>query len=154
MSSIQQTSCDCGNSQVAVTGKPLMRFICHCKICQAVYQAPYADILVFKSKQLITPLAASVSFAAYRRPPAISRGICSDCKRPVVAKLALTPFSGLSFIPASNFSAPETLAQPRLQTFYHRCISDPDIECPTVRGYWRSQLALITALAKSLRSAS
>ena len=40
--------CPCGTNQFSAQGEPIVRFFCHCTICQDKYQAPFADVTLFK----------------------------------------------------------------------------------------------------------
>ncbi len=51
----QSCACSCGHSTFAVKGAPLLRFICHCEICQAIYKQPFADVTVFLQMILACP---------------------------------------------------------------------------------------------------
>jgi hypothetical protein len=62
-------SCPCGDSEVIVKNHPVIRFICHCKICQEVYRKPFADIVAVRSNQVINP---RIRFTKHRFPPALN----------------------------------------------------------------------------------
>lgn len=77
----QQGSCTCGQSTFSVEGAPLIRFICHCQICQDIYKKPFADVVIFPEKSVKLLTTASVEFKKFRAPPAVNRGICKSCVR-------------------------------------------------------------------------
>jgi hypothetical protein len=135
-------SCPCRESEVIVKNHPVIRFICHCKICQGVYRKPFADIVAVRSNQVIKPINPSIRFAKHRFPPAINRGVCFSCNSPVVALLPLAPAFGLSFIPAVNFFKEYELPKPVLHLFYDRRVDDADDDLPKFNGYWQSQWAV------------
>jgi hypothetical protein len=58
-------SCPCRESEVIVKNHPVIRFICHCKICQGVYRKPFADIVAVRSNQVIKPINPSIRFAKH-----------------------------------------------------------------------------------------
>lgn len=140
------TQCNCGKSHVSFEGEPLFRVHCHCKICQSVYQQPYADFVVISSKQVAGPVDSAIQFKKHRSPPAVNRGVCPHCKKPVLAKLSLGPSLGMAFIPAANFPNSVKLPAAVFHTFYDRRIADIDDSIPKISGYWSSQLA-VTKLA-------
>jgi len=135
-------SCTCGEKAVLVKGSPVIRFICHCKICQKVYRKPFADIVAVRSSQIVKPIDSGIYFAKHRSPPAVNRGVCISCHNPVVAFLPLAPFFGLAFIPAFNFPEEAELPKPLLHSFYDRRVEDVDDDLPKFDGYWLSQWAV------------
>ena len=62
----QACQCPCGANQFSVSGEPIVRFFCHCTICQKKYNAPFADVVLFKLGAVTVP-DQSVSFAKYKR---------------------------------------------------------------------------------------
>jgi hypothetical protein len=146
-------SCPCGYSHVAVSGTPVLRFLCHCTICQSVYRKPFADVVVVRASQIATPIDHSIQVKRYKAPPALDRGVCSACSNPVVALLPLTPFFGLAFVPSANFPAEIRLPDPSVHVFYERRVADVDDAIRKVSGFWPSQWEVtsrfITGLLRS-----
>lgn len=136
------TSCQCGQSTVAFTGPAVLRFICHCSICQKVYNKPYADIVLLKSSQVLKPADLALVFHKHKRPPAVNRGVCPSCKRPMLATMPLAPGFGMAFIPADNIPKGTALPEPSFHTFYNSRVADVDDASPKVGGYWKSQWAV------------
>ncbi|MBA6232866.1 MULTISPECIES: GFA family protein [unclassified Colwellia] len=143
-------SCPCEESEVIVKNHPVIRFICHCKICQEVYRKPFADIVAVRSNQVIKPINPTIRFAKHRFPPAVNRGFCPSCNSPVVAFLPLAPAFGLSFIPAENFSKDYELPKPVLHSFYDRRVDDVDDNLPKFNGYWPSQWAVSSRFVSTI----
>jgi hypothetical protein len=139
---LSKCSCACGHGYVEVSGSPVLRFKCHCTICQSVYGKPFADIVALRSNQVARPVSPVLQFRRHRLPPAVSRGTCSSCNKPVVGFLPLAPFFGLAFVPAENFPASVTLPEAALHTFYDRRVADVHDELPKISGYWTSQWAV------------
>lgn len=142
-------SCACGANQFAVAGQPIMRAICHCTICQAFNEAPYADICVIMAKNVDLAEDHSVDFQKYRKPPALQRGKCKSCGKAAVEYLHLGPLPGLAFVPAANFPQGSDLPEPALHMFYHRRVADIDDDLPKYNGYWPSHLATVGELIKA-----
>ena len=142
------TQCNCGKTKVSFSGEPLFRVHCHCSICQSVYQQPFADFVVLSTKQIQSPVDPAIQFKKHRSPPAVNRGLCPHCKKPVLAKLSLGPGIGMAFIPAANFPNSTKLPAAAFHTFYDRRVADIDDHTPKINGYWPSQLA-VTKLALS-----
>ncbi len=130
----------------------MLRFLCHCRICQSVYGKPYADIVAVRSTQVEKPLAPSIRFGKHRAPPAVSRGVCTACNAPVVGFLPLVPGFGLAFVPAANFPQSALLPAPQLHTFYHRRVADVADALPKVSGYWHSQWAVTRRFLAGLQT--
>lgn len=135
-------ACPCGKQTFEIQGSPVMRFLCHCEICQRVYRKPFADVVAVKASQVKKPLSDGILFAKHRSYPNVNRGVCVACNKPVVGFMPVAPFFGLSFIPAANFSDQSVLPPPSMHTFYHRRTQDVDDSISKVSGYWKSQLAV------------
>jgi hypothetical protein len=69
----EQCSCPCGIARFRVNGRALTRFICHCRICQSLYQAPIADVTSFRASAITITTPDNVRFGRYRAPPALRR---------------------------------------------------------------------------------
>lgn len=143
--------CSCGQTRFQVQGRPLLRFYCHCRICQAFNQAPFADVTVFVKRSLRLPPGLNIQYRAHRPPPHVQRGICPQCQRPALELLELGPLPGLAIIPSANFDIPSPLPAPELHIFYHRRQSDAHDSLPKYQGYWSSQAALGRYLFKASR---
>ena len=81
-----------------------------------------------------------VQFNKYRRPPALDRGICEQCKKPVAGFFRGIPGLGLAFINANNIQDKSLLTPPLGHIFYHRKKEYIGDELPKFKGYWRSQI--------------
>ncbi len=147
---LSRCTCACGDGEVEVFGSPVLRFKCHCRICQSVYAKPFADIVAVRSNQVARPVSPALKFRKHRLPPAVSRGTCPSCNKPVVGFLPLAPFFGLAFVPAENFPASATLPEAELHTFYDRRVADVDDELPKISGYWTSQWAVSSRFLSAL----
>ena len=82
-----------------------------------------------------------ISFAKYRPPPNINRGVCLNCRKPIVEYAGFGPLK-VMFIPAGNFENPASLPEPQMHIFYHRRLMDHLDELPKYSGYISSELAL------------
>jgi hypothetical protein len=146
--------CPCGASRFSVIGTPVTRLYCHCTICQSVYRQPYADVTVWWAGGIRLPEAQRIEFKRYRLPPALQRGTCASCGRPVVGFLRLAPFIRLAFVPSVNVTDRSGLPAPRGHIFYHRRVSDAGDDLPKLSGYWPSELAVTRwVLAGTMRGA-
>lgn len=144
-------SCPCGESTFSLTGSPVLRFVCHCEICQKVYRKPYADLVLARLSQVVKPLDPGIQFAKHRPPPAVKRGLCPACKNPVLSLYALSPSLGMAFIPVCNLPEGMALPEPVLHAFYHRRVKDIDDDVLKVEGYWHSQWAISSRFLAGLR---
>ena len=134
-------ACECGTCAFDLNIVPSVRFICHCTICQAFTGKSYADMTIVRAKYLKLTNADKISFKKYRPPPNIDRGLCLNCKKPVVE---FGGFGALkwAFIPASNFESQELLPMPQINIFYDQHLKDASDNLPKHSGYLRSQLAI------------
>jgi len=146
----QSCRCPCGASTFTVHGRPVVRFLCHCLICQSLYQRPFADVTALWASSVRLPADSKVRFKHYRPPPALNRGTCPSCQAPVVGFLRLAPFLRLGFVPSQNFSCPAELPTPSAHVFYHRRVKDVSDELPKVSGYWPSEFLVTRFVVRSL----
>jgi hypothetical protein len=144
-------TCACGATRFEVTGNPLTRFYCHCRICQSVYGQPFADVTVWWGTGVTLPRNHPVQFRRYRPPPALRRGICSDCGQPAVGFLSVLPFVALAFVPTRNFVDQSTLPPAAAHIFYHRRVRDVADDLPKHCGYWVSELAVARSVVYQAR---
>ena len=57
-----QCACQCGRSKFTVSGEPLARLYCHCRICQALYKQPRADVTVWWGQSVELPEGQRLQF--------------------------------------------------------------------------------------------
>jgi hypothetical protein len=137
----QNCRCHCGKTRFHVRGPPLFRGFCHCTICQAFNQAPFADITLFRGRGVDMPDSTLVEYKTYRAPPAVQRGKCRSCGRPVVESLRIFPMPRLIIIPTANILDSVIVPGPSLHIFYDRRVADVDDGLPKFSRYWPSQSA-------------
>jgi hypothetical protein len=135
----QDCACPCGASRFSVSGTPIGRFFCHCKICQRVYGRPFADVTYLWAKAIALPANQPIEFRRYRPPPALRRGICTKCDNPAVAFMRLVPGLSVAFVPSQNFPRPTELPAPGRHIFYDRRVADIADSVPKLGGYWASE---------------
>jgi hypothetical protein len=148
-----QCACPCGRSKFTVGGKPIARLYCHCRICQALYRQPRADVTIWWRQSVALPEDQPIQFKRYRLPPAISRGTCPSCGLPVVGFLRLAPFVQLAFVPAMNFPRRAGLPRPSAHIFYHRRVKDAADRLPKISGYWPSELFVTKLIVANMLGA-
>ena len=142
----QQCQCQCGAAAFSVQRPPLMRFICHCTVCQRFNDAPLADMVVLLTKGVVPPPEGTVHFDTYRPPPAVQRGKCASCDKPAVEFMRLPLYPGLTFVPTANFADAALLPEPCMHVFYEKRVADIDDALPKYQGYMKSQLAFARAI--------
>ncbi len=148
----QQCHCECGKSEFTVKGKPLMRMFCHCTICQEFNNAAFADVTLFLSKDVEFDRAQPVDFKKYKSPPAVDRGKCQACGKPVIEFLDMPLFPALTIIPSKNIAPGEYLPESCGHIFYHRRVEDSHDALPKCSGPIKSQLFLGKKLFQSMLS--
>ncbi len=141
--------CSCGETQFSVKGLPLLRGYCHCTICQEFNQAPFADISIYRAKDVVLPDPESLEYRAYRPPPAVQRGKCRTCETPAVEVMQIFPLPKLVIVPTENLHE-DSVVEPSLHTFYNSRVSDIEDDLPKVSGYLKSQIAFGHKLVASL----
>ncbi|NGY05206.1 GFA family protein [Solimonas terrae] len=146
----QNCQCTCGHAKFEALGRPLFRGYCHCTICQAFNQAPYADISVFRGNDVVMPEAGTVQYKTLRPPPAVQRGVCAACGKPAIEYLKMFPMPKLIIVPTANIRDAALIPAPSLHIFYNRRLADIDDGLPKFSGYWKSQLGFGRHLLASL----
>lgn len=136
----QDCHCSCDSARFRVHGQPLLRAICHCTICQAFNEAPFADIALFRARDVDPPAEGKVSFDTYRPPPNVQRGKCVSCGKPAIENLQLPLLPAMVIVPTTNFTDQAALPPPAMHVFYNRRVADVDDDLPKYSGYWRSQM--------------
>lgn len=142
----QQCQCPCGAVAFSAQRPPLMRFICHCSICQRFNDAPHADMVVLLTDGVVSPPEGAVNFGTYRPPPAVQRGKCASCDKPAIEFMRLPIYPGLTFVPTANFADASLLPEPCMHLFYEKRVADVDDALPKYQGYLKSQLAFARAI--------
>lgn len=149
MTNKQALSCQClcGQTQVAVAKPPMLRFHCHCTICQDLYKQPFSDVTVMWAKDATLTQGEQV---AYKRPGLLlKRGVCIQCEQPIFATMTLFPGVKLAFVPANRYDDQVRLPQVTAHIFYHRRQSDSDDGLLKVKGFMKSELAISWLIVKS-----
>jgi hypothetical protein len=121
----------------------VLRFLCHCTICQAFNNSAQADICVYTNGQVRLPDDHPVDFQTYRRPPAVDRGKCRACGQPAIEYFRLPLLPDIVFVPSANHPDPAALPAPAMRMFYNSRVADAEDDLPRHEGYWPSQLAFL-----------
>lgn len=139
--------CECGQTQVQLTAPPMLRFHCHCTICQNLYEQPFSDVTVMWSKHAKLIQSGDVE---YRRPGLLlKRGVCSHCEQPIFATMTLFPGLKLAFVPASRYDDHDMLPKASAHIFYHRSESEVKDGLLQVKGFIKSELVISWLIIKS-----
>ena len=146
----QKCHCECGKTEFTIKGKPLMRMFCHCTICQEFNEADFSDVTIFLSKDVAFDQTQNIEFKQYKSPPAVDRGKCGYCHKPIIEFLNLPFFPSLTIIPSQNIEAGIYLPEACAHIFYHRRIEDIDDELPKYSGFINSQILLIKKLLSGM----
>lgn len=147
-------ACACGNTRFSARGAPLLRFFCHCSLCQRFNQAAFADVCVFGSAQVEPPAEGQVRFARYRPPPNVHRGRCSHCQAAVLERFEMPLLPSLVMVPSAIFQAPQQIPDAAAHLFYESRLSDASDGLPRFEGYWSSQLGFGRLLLGAMRERS
>ena len=139
--------CECGKSQVELNKAPMLRFHCHCTICQNLYKQPYSDVTVMWSKDAKLTQSEHIE---YRRPGLLlKRGVCTQCEQPIFATMTLFPGVKLAFIPASRYDDSTILPDPSAHIFFHRSEVEMDDCIGKTKGFIKSELMISWLIVKS-----
>ncbi len=143
-------ACSCGSVRLRVTRPPMLRFMCHCTICQTVYGNPYADVTVVRASGVEIEDENLVAFGRHKAPPALDRGLCKSCRQPVAGFLAVAPGFRLAFVPKHMYPAESQILPSTMHIFYGSRTADVDDALPKHNGFWSSQWGTISALIPKL----
>lgn len=139
-------SCSCGEVHYEITSTPLLRFICHCTICQKFNNASFGDAIIYSSSGVKDPDSSLVESSTYKPPPNVKRGKCISCVNPVIEKLQSPLLPKLTIVPTATHHKDIKLPQPVAHLFYDQCIEQVDDSLPKYKGYLSSQLAFVRHL--------
>ncbi|MFK8020770.1 MAG: GFA family protein [Pseudomonadales bacterium] len=142
-------SCPCGETTFQVNAAPKVRFFCHCSICQKLYNKAFADVTVLSWSHVQLPEQHNIKFDKYRSFPAIDRGTCGSCDKPVMAS-AGSGDKRIAFISAANYSESVILPPAKMHIFYDRRKEAVLDDLPKHSGYLRSQFAAMRLMSKNM----
>lgn len=142
--------CTCGHVTFNLLGQSVFRAFCHCTICQKFNNAAYADVSVFRLKDVVKPPAEAVEFSAHTFPPILQRGKCKKCGSAAIEYLQIPAAPKLILVPTRNIIDQSMISKPAMHIFYDRKIADVEDDLPKHSGYLKSQLAFTSKLIASL----
>ena len=116
---------------------PKVRFRCHCTICQNVYKAAYADVLVFRRGQVQLADKSKIKWIHTKRPSPLVRGLCKACDGPVLGHF----YGALSFVPARTVSGLELPSVDR-DIYYRTRTENLNDDVPKCEGVLASYAGL------------
>ena len=143
--------CPCGENKFEIHGQPIMRFYCHCTICQDKYDAPFVNAALFSLEDVEISKGDAITYGKYKRFAAIDRGICDSCNKPVMAKVGEGK-KGLAFVASQNFNNPEDLPPVSMHVFYGTRVEDSADDLPKYKNWVTSQFAFLKPLKKAWAS--
>ena len=144
-------ACSCGAASIKASGTPLFRVLCHCTICQRFNDAAFADVIVYRAKDVELPQAGVVNFDTYKPPPNVQRGKCASCGQPAVEVFAAPVLPKLVMVPRAMFGSAANPPPPLAHIFYDKRVSDAEDALPKHEGFVRSQLAFLKYLWSASR---
>lgn len=122
--------CECGQSRYSLSRMPTRRFLCHCTICQGVYKAPYADVLVTGARSVAIASEHSLDFKRLNGEKSVDRGICNHCETPTIGFLQVLPGVKLGLVPATRLEHTDGMPSPAMHIFYESRVADLHDELP------------------------
>ena len=131
--------CKCGHTRFEIVGKPRFRMLCHCTICQRFNDAPFADVLVYRSSDVERPAPGTVEFSTWKPPPNCQRGKCAECSAPAVETFSFPLFPKLTMVPRAMLPANADLPEPLAHFFYEKRVEDAADDLPRREGFLPSQ---------------
>lgn len=150
MNAQSHCQCECGAARFSVSGQPLLRGFCHCTICQAFNDAPFADITLFRRQDVTMPAEGSVAYRNYASPAMLYRGKCVKCQKPAVEYIDFPLMPDVVIVPTAVIDDQSIVPAPSLHIFYDRRQQDVDDALPKHNGYLASQCAFGWHLVRAL----
>lgn len=136
-----EAACPCGNARLKIHAPPRFRMYCHCTICQRFNQAPFADVLVYRAKDVDLPESDAVEFDTYKPPPNVQRGKCTVCGAAAVETFHAPLLPKLTMVPRAMLPVDAELPKPVGHFFYETRVEDAEDALPQHEGFLPSQWA-------------
>jgi hypothetical protein len=143
-----KAQCPCGEARIRIDHMPQLRFLCHCTICQQVYDRDFSDVTVMLAKHVHVSDDANISFGQYKPPPALDRGTCTSCNHPVVGFLKTPGMPRLAFIPAAVLPESPHLPPPQRHIHYGTRVKDVADSLPKTESEMMSNLVLMPSILR------
>lgn len=74
-----------------------------------------------------------IEYAKYKPAPALDRGVCRSCRRPVVGFMQAA-WMRIGFVPTANLVDPPLLPRPSMHLFYHERVEDVADDLTKIAG--------------------
>ena len=139
--------CECGETQVHLAKPPMLRFHCHCTICQELYKLPFSDVTVMWAKNAVLTQGKHIEY--YRPGLLLKRGVCTQCEQPILAYMTLFPGIRLAFVPGNRYNDQSVLPKATAHIFFHRSKNQMDDGIPKHTGFIKSELVVTWLILKS-----
>lgn len=150
---MNEAQCACGAARFQV-GTPLFRLICHCSICQAFNDAPFADVAVYRAGDVTMPASDAVAYRHYSKLPILKRGRCVACSGPAIEFSAVPLAPTVVVVPRVNVPDSAPMPEPSMHLFYESRVTDMDDGVAKYSGFLPSQVATVTGIVRALWSRS
>ena len=134
--------CPCGTTRLEVQGEPIVRFHCHCTICQTQYNSPSVDVALFKLSQVQLAQDNTINFSRLKRIGAVDRGRCTSCEKPILSKMGEGE-KAYAFVAARNCLNAEDLPPAEMHVFYGTRVADVADNLPKYGNALTSRYAFI-----------
>lgn len=154
MSKQLECRCECGETAFQTNDSALFRIVCHCTICQRFNNAPYADVVIFRNRDVHRPAADKVAFDTYKPPPNVQRGKCKHCDKAAIEVFEFPLFPKLVMVPQAMFVEGDRTPAPCAHIFYATRQQDALDELPKHHKFISSQLAFAKHLMSAMLSSA
>ncbi len=144
-----EAACPCGNARLKIHAPPRFWMYCHCTVCQRFNQAPFADVLIYRARDVDRPELGAVEYDTYKPPPNVQRGKCVVCGAAAVETFRAPLLPKLTMVPRAMLPADADLPEPVAHFFYETRVGDADDELPRHEGFLPSQWAFLKKLLMS-----
>lgn len=140
-------ACQCGANHFVLSRPPLLRFFCHCSICQRYTGQAVADVTLFGGRALQQQQLQTTHFRRWKKPPNLERGSCLRCGQPVI-EFALG--RKLIFVPTGNIHESQQLPKASCHLFYASRQAEVTDGLPKCQGAINSQRQFGVGLIRGL----
>lgn len=104
-----------------------------------------------REQDIDLPKLNGIQFKRHKAPPAVDRGKCPSCRKPVIGWFRMIPGLPLAMFPIDVISDHSLLPAPLGHIFYKSRVQDVDDDLPKYDGFLSSEWQVFKQVFKTLR---
>lgn len=99
--------------------------------------------MITSAETVVVDPSSPINYRKYKKPPALDRGVCQSCDRPIMSYMTLLPGMKLAFVPTYSLGSEVELPEPSFHIHYHSRIEDVNNGVQKFSGGLLSQAACL-----------